>query len=119
MHDIAWQGEVAGVDAASRVFKAEQAYPIKQITRDLSDMIRSSSKVFHNDHQRPHKNTQTWMSLKTSLGKVKSLSSFTHELRLIKSPAELKLMRESASIACQGLLKTMLHSKGYPDEGIW
>ncbi|CAA7015376.1 unnamed protein product [Microthlaspi erraticum] len=27
------------------------------------------------------------------LGKVKALSSLTHELRLIKSPAELKLMR--------------------------
>lgn len=68
-------------------------------------MIRKSSKVFHNDQTA----SQTYTKLdefknSASLGKVKSLSSLTHELRLIKSPAELKLMRESASIACQVLL---------------
>jgi Xaa-Pro aminopeptidase len=36
-------------------------------------------------------------------GKVEDLSSFTHELRWKKSPAELTLMRESASVACQVL----------------
>ncbi|CAF2260404.1 hypothetical protein BRARA_H02829 [Brassica rapa] len=118
-NDIAWQGEVAGVDAASEVFKAEQAYPISKLPEVLSDMIRSSSTVFHNNQTASQKYTNLDEFKKSaSLGKVKSLSSFTHELRLIKSPAELKLMRESASIACQGLLKTMLHSKGYPDEGI-
>lgn len=34
-------------------------------------------------------------------GQVKDISLFTHELRLIKSTAEMKLMKESASIACQ------------------
>ena len=34
-------------------------------------------------------------------GEVKDVSVLTHELRLKKSSAELKLMRESASIACQ------------------
>jgi Xaa-Pro aminopeptidase len=29
--DIAWEGEVAGVDAASEVFKADQAYPISKL----------------------------------------------------------------------------------------
>lgn len=68
-------------------------------------MIRSSSKVFHNDQTASQKYTNLDEFKKSaSLGKVKSLSSFTHELRLIKSPAELKLMRESASIACQVLL---------------
>jgi len=37
-------------------------------------------------------------------GKVGDLSTLTHELRWIKSPAELKLMKESASIACQVLI---------------
>ncbi|KAL4336842.1 hypothetical protein AHAS_Ahas12G0050600 [Arachis hypogaea] len=36
------------------------------------------------------------------------------ELRWIKLPAELKLMKEAASVACQALLLTMLHSKTYP-----
>ncbi|EFH66000.1 hypothetical protein ARALYDRAFT_471021 [Arabidopsis lyrata subsp. lyrata] len=117
--DIAWQGEVAGVDAASEVFKADQAYPISKLPEILSDMIRHSSKVFHNVQSASQRYTNLDEFQKSaSLGKVKTLSSLTHELRLIKSPAELKLMRDSASIACQGLLKTMLHSKGFPDEGI-
>ncbi|XP_019091592.1 PREDICTED: probable Xaa-Pro aminopeptidase 3 [Camelina sativa] len=117
--DIAWQGEVAGVDAASEFFKADQAYPISKLPEILSDMLRHSSKVFHNVQTASQRYTNLDEFQKSaSLGKMKTLSSLTHELRLIKSPAELKLMRESASIACQGLLKTMLHSKGFPDEGI-
>ncbi|CAN8294666.1 unnamed protein product [Cochlearia groenlandica] len=118
-YDIAWQGEVAGVDAASKVFKAEQAYPISKLPEILSDMLRNSSKVFHNTQTASQRYTNLDEFQKSAyLGKVKNLSSLTHELRLIKSPAELKLMRESASIACQALLKTMLHSKRFPDEAI-
>ncbi|KAL1195352.1 Intermediate cleaving peptidase 55 [Cardamine amara subsp. amara] len=118
-NDIAWQGEVAGVDAALEVFKAEQAYPIGILPEILSGMIRNSSRVFHNVQTASQRYTilSEFQKL-ASLGKVQTLSTLTHELRLIKSSAELKLMRESASIACQGLLKTMLHSKGFSDEGI-
>lgn len=71
----------------------------------LSDMIRNSSKVFHNVHTASQRYTKLDEFQKSvSLDKVKTLSSLTHELRLIKSPSELKLMRESASIACQVIL---------------
>ncbi|GLT88435.1 hypothetical protein SLE2022_064620 [Rubroshorea leprosula] len=118
-HDVTWQGQIAGVDAALETFKAEQAYPISKLGEILPDMIRRSSKLFHNMLTA----TPTYTDLEgfrkaTSIGKVKDLSSFTHELRWVKSPAELKLMRESASIACQALLQTMLHSKAYPHEGM-
>lgn len=67
-------------------------------------MIRGSGKLFHNVHTA----IPAYMDLEDFQkadyhGKVKSVSSLTHELRLIKSPAELKLMKESASIACQVL----------------
>ncbi|GLT38536.1 hypothetical protein SLA2020_127800 [Shorea laevis] len=118
-HDVTWQGQIAGVDAALETFKAEQAYPISKLDEILPDMIRRSSKLFHNMLTA----TPTYTDLEAfrkaaSTGKVKDLSSFTHELRWVKSPAELKLMRESASIACQALLQTMLHSKAYPHEGM-
>lgn len=68
-------------------------------------MIRHSSKVFHNVQSASQRYTNLDdFQNSASLGKVKTLSSLTHELRLIKSPAELKLMRESASIACQVFL---------------
>lgn len=67
-------------------------------------MIKRSSKLFHNKLTA----TPTYTDLETFQkaahgGKVSDLSIFTHELRWVKSPAELKLMKESASIACQVL----------------
>lgn len=66
--------------------------------------MKGSSELFHNVQTA----VPTYMELDAFQkaaysGKVKDVSVFTHELRLIKSPAELKLMRESASIACQVL----------------
>lgn len=66
--------------------------------------MKGSSEMFHNVQTA----VPTYMELDpfqkaAYSGKVKDSSVFTHELRLIKSPAELKLMRESASIACQVL----------------
>ncbi|KAF3772208.1 putative Xaa-Pro aminopeptidase 3 [Nymphaea thermarum] len=50
--------------------------------------------------------------------RIKDLGKYTHEMRWIKSPSELKLMKESASIACQAILQTMLFSKSSPHEAI-
>ncbi|OMO86291.1 hypothetical protein CCACVL1_09688 [Corchorus capsularis] len=117
--DVVWQGQIAGVDAALEIFKAEKAYPMSKLNEILPDMIKRSSKLFHNTLTA----SPTYMALENfqravQVGQVSDLSIFTHELRWVKSPAELKLMRESASIACQALLQTMLHSKTYPHEGM-
>lgn len=118
-HDILWQGQIAGIDAAKEVFRAEQAYPMSKLYDILPDMIRRSAKLFHNVQTA----TPTYMDLEAFqkaayVDKVKALSSLTHELRWVKSPAEINLMKESASIACQALLQTMFHSKKYPNEGM-
>ncbi|XVF41749.1 hypothetical protein PTKIN_Ptkin01aG0305200 [Pterospermum kingtungense] len=117
--DVVWQGRIAGVDAALEMFKAEKAYPMSKLDKILPDLIKRSSKLFHNKLTA----TSTYTDFETfqkaaHAGKVSDLSIFTHELRWVKSPAELKLMKESASIACQALLQTMLHSKTYPHEGM-
>uniref|UniRef100_A0A5B7AYA4 Putative Xaa-Pro aminopeptidase 3 isoform X1 n=2 Tax=Davidia involucrata TaxID=16924 RepID=A0A5B7AYA4_DAVIN len=119
LHDIIWQGQIAGVDAALDTFKAEQSYPMSKLREILPDMISSSSKLFHNVKTAIPSYVDLEAFRKAAYsGKVKDLSVYTHEARWIKSPAELKLMRDSASIGCQALLQTMLHSKAYPHEGM-
>ncbi|ESR46798.1 Intermediate cleaving peptidase 55 [Citrus sinensis] len=118
-HDVIWKGQIAGVDAAAETFKADKAYPMSKIQEILPDMIGRSSKLFHNQETA----VQTYTNLEAFqkadfYGAVRNLSRLTHELRWVKSPAELKLMRESASIGCQALLQTMLHSKSHPYEGL-
>lgn len=118
-HDVIWQGQIAGVDAALDTFKADRAYPMRKLHEILPDMLRGSSKLFHNVQTAipSYTNLEAFQKLLFS-NNVKDLSIYTHQLRWIKSPAEIKLMKESASIACQALLYTMLHSKMYPFEGM-
>ncbi|PQQ10906.1 putative Xaa-Pro aminopeptidase 3 [Prunus yedoensis var. nudiflora] len=117
-HDVIWQGQIAGVSAALEVFKADRAYPMSKLRQILPDIMKGSSELFHNVKTAVPTYIELDAFQKAAYsGKVKDVSVFTHELRLIKSPAELKLMRESASIACQALLQTMFHSKIHPYEG--
>ncbi|KAK7269443.1 hypothetical protein RIF29_22169 [Crotalaria pallida] len=118
-YDVTWQGPLAGVEAALDTFKAEKAYPMRKLREILPDMIRGSSKLFHNVLTA----TPEYMKLdafqkQASRNNVRDLSTYTHQLRWIKSPAELKLLKDSAAVACQALLLTMLHSKTYPHEGM-
>lgn len=115
--DVTWQGHVAGVGAALDTFKADCAYSINKMHKILPDMIKHSSKLFHNVKTA----LPSYMDLEvfkkaSSDGSVTDLSIHTHELRWKKSEAELSLMREAASIACQGLLQTMLFSRTSPEE---
>ncbi|KAK8937347.1 hypothetical protein KSP39_PZI012729 [Platanthera zijinensis] len=116
-HDEAWQGPAAGVHAALNYFKSDKAYPMSKLQQVLSEMIAKASKVFHNVKTiSPCYTDLESFKRAMNTGKVKDLSYFTHELRWIKSPSELKLMRQSASIACQSLLQTMLFSRMNPEE---
>lgn len=83
------------------------------ICQMLSRMIESSSIVFHNVKT----TTSSYMELEAyrkavNNCKVKDFSVYTHEARLVKSPAELKLMRDSASIACQVMVVLFLIAHG-------
>ncbi|KAL7119943.1 hypothetical protein ACP275_02G092800 [Erythranthe tilingii] len=118
-HDIIWQGEVAGVDAALGTFEADEAYPISALDKILSSMIKNSDKLFHNVNTANSAYTELApFQRAASDGKVNDFSVYSHDARWIKSEAELNLMRNSASIACQSLLQTMLHSKLFPNEGL-
>ncbi|XP_052192757.1 intermediate cleaving peptidase 55, mitochondrial isoform X2 [Diospyros lotus] len=118
-HDVIWQGKIAGVEAALDMFKAEQSYSMNRLQKILPDMIRSSSNLFHNVKTATPAYTELEAFQKADNdGKVKDFSVYTHEARWIKSPAELKLMRDSAAIGCQALLQTMLHSKAFPYESM-
>ncbi|KAL2924865.1 Intermediate cleaving peptidase 55 mitochondrial, partial [Bienertia sinuspersici] len=116
-HDVAWEGNTAGVKEALEIFKADQALPMSKLHQMLPGILGGSSEVFHKLETATRTYTELESFLKTAnKGKVKDLSIYTHELRWFKSPAEIKLMREAASIACQAQLQTMFHSKTYPHE---
>ncbi|XP_021772443.1 probable Xaa-Pro aminopeptidase 3 [Chenopodium quinoa] len=119
LHDVTWEGNTAGVNEALEIFKADQAKPISELRQMLSGFLGRYSEVFHNVKTATRTYTDSESFQKTIVeGKVKDLSKYTHELRWLKSPAEVELMRKAASIACQAQLQTVFHSKIYPHEGM-
>nr|XP_043624934.1 intermediate cleaving peptidase 55, mitochondrial [Erigeron canadensis] len=118
-HEITWQGQIAGVDAATHFFKANESYPISNLHKVLPNMIKNCSKLYHNVKTAIPTYTDLEPFQKAAYyGKVADLSLYTHEARWVKSASELNLMRESASIGCQALLQTMLQSKISPYENV-
>ncbi|XP_078444087.1 metallopeptidase M24 family protein [Wolffia australiana] len=116
-HDITWQGQTAGVAAALEVFQADKAFPMHKLRELLPDMMRKSSILFHNVKTAvPSYTGLDAFCTADSSDYVKDISAYTHELRWIKSASEIQLMRQSASIACQSLLQTMIFSKTYREE---
>ncbi|KAJ1696011.1 hypothetical protein LUZ63_012709 [Rhynchospora breviuscula] len=116
--EILWQGQLAGVDAAIHFFKAHQAFPLSMLPKLLPQILKGATTVFHNPNtaaSSPYFKLDAFQKALANY-QVKDISTYTHKLRWIKSPSEITLMRESASIACQSLIQTMLHSRTYPDE---
>ncbi|KVH88339.1 Aminopeptidase P N-terminal domain-containing protein, partial [Cynara cardunculus var. scolymus] len=98
--DITWQGQIAGIDAATEFFKADQSYPISKLHKFLPNMIKSCSKLYHNVKTAIPTYTDLEAFQKASYnGGVHDFSLYTHEARW-------------------ALLQTMLHSKISPYENI-
>lgn len=66
-------------------------------------MLNKATRVYHNPKTAatsPYLKLEAFQKALANY-QVKDVSSYTHDLRWIKSPSEIRLMRESASIACQ------------------
>ncbi|XP_039127335.1 intermediate cleaving peptidase 55, mitochondrial [Dioscorea cayenensis subsp. rotundata] len=115
--DVLWQGSIAGMDAALDYFKADKAFSMSKMREVLPGMISHATKVYHNVMTAlpSYMAFEAFRELDHN-NKVKDISYLTHELRWVKSSSEVNLMRQSASIACQSLLQTMLLSRTSPEE---
>jgi Xaa-Pro aminopeptidase len=113
----AWDGPRAGPEGAVEAFGFDDAYPISDLDEILPGLLEGRSRVYY------HFGRDTDFDLKLIgwVNRVRSqvrhgaqpphefleLGHLLHELRLFKSPAELKLMRRAAAIACEAQLAAM------------
>ena len=117
----AWDGPRAGPEGAVGAFGVDDAYPIADLDDILPGLLEGRSRVYY------HFGRDTEFDLKLIgwVNRVRSqvrqgaqpphefleLGHLLHELRLFKSAAELKLMRESARIACEAQRAAMLATR--------
>jgi len=116
-----WEGAHAGLEGATVHYKADDSFPIDDLDDILPGLLEDKGKVYYPigcDSDLDH-NLLVWInhirsqsrSGVTAPGELASLEHILHEMRLFKSPEELKLMRRAADVSANAHVKAMQRCK--------
>jgi len=116
-----WEGAHAGLEGATADFSADDAFPIDDLSDILPGLLENKEKVFYPmgrdaafDHQLmewiSHIRSQTRSGVNAP-GELVSLEHTLHEMRLIKTGAELELMRYAADVSVKAHMRAMQQCK--------
>ena len=114
-----WEGAHAGLDGATKDYGADDSFPIDDLGDILPGLLENKNKVFYPmgrdsdlDHQLmdwiTHIRSQTRSGI-SAPGELVSLEHTLHEMRLIKSPAEIALMQKAAEVSAKAHIRAMQH----------
>jgi Xaa-Pro aminopeptidase len=106
-----WHGYRVGVDAAKERYGADEAYPIAELDEHLPKYLEQADRIYYR-LGRDRNFTQTllthWQKLITSYGKrgtgpkaIEDVGFTLHGMRMVKSDAELALMRKAIAISVE------------------
>jgi Xaa-Pro aminopeptidase len=116
-----WDGYRAGPEGAVADYKADDAFPIDDIDDILPGLIEGRERVYYAmgkdadfDHQ-----VMSWVNAirakvrsgATPPGEFLDLDHFLHDMRLYKSAAEIKIMREAGEISARAHARAMRFCK--------
>jgi len=112
-----WDGFLLGPEAACEELAIDDAYPIADIDDILPGLIEGRDRVYYSMGKDDKFDDQVmeWVKVIRSKarlgahppGEFLMLDPLLHELRLIKSKAEIKLMERAAKIAVEGHKRAM------------
>jgi Xaa-Pro aminopeptidase len=106
-----WHGYRVGVDAAKERYGADEAYPIAELDEHLPKYLEQADRIYYR-LGRDRNFTQTllnhWQKLIVSYGKrgtgpkaIEDVGFTLHGMRMVKSEAELALMRRAIAISVE------------------
>ncbi|KAJ1729382.1 aminopeptidase, partial [Coemansia biformis] len=109
-----WEGPRSGVEAAVAVFGADEARPISKF-RDYAARIAADSTGIYADLDREHgiarsshrRDLQQLLKRSNMGARLRPLTQLVQQGRLIKSPAEIRLMREASRVSGAAFAETM------------
>ncbi|MBD2361141.1 aminopeptidase P N-terminal domain-containing protein [Anabaena minutissima FACHB-250] len=106
-----WTGYRCGVDAAKEMYGADEAYPITELDEKLTQYLEKADRIYYHlgrDRSFNDKILGHYQSLLRSYPKrgtgpiaIEDTSTVLHGMRLVKSEAELEMMRQAAAIAVE------------------
>jgi Xaa-Pro aminopeptidase len=114
-----WDGYRAGPDGVCEKFAADDAFPIGDIDEILPGLIEGRDRVYYSMGRSTEFDQQimSWVNQIRSKeasgavppGEFTDLDHMLHDLRLIKSAAEQRLMRRAGEITARAHLRAMQH----------
>lgn len=116
-----WDGFLAGPEGAIEKFGVDDAFPIADIDDILPGMIEGRSRVYYplGRDQSFDQRVMDWVKIIRSKvrsgsnppGEFVALEHLLHDLRLIKSAAEVRVMAKAAEISCEGHVRAMKRAR--------
>ena len=122
-----WDGYRYGVDGAVAAFGADQAFPIDEIDEKLPEILADRHQVHYplGTDEKLDLRVMRWLRAVRAKARtgvtaptaLVSSDAILHERRLIKSKAELKLMRRAAAISAAAHRRLMEQARpGLPEQ---
>ena len=116
-----WDGRRAGPAGARRDFGADQAHPISEFARELQKILSGREEV----HYTLGEHAELDASITGTVRQIREVSrrgsaaptgivaleTTLHEMRLIKSAAELKTMKEACEVSAEAHCRAMRYAK--------
>ena len=112
-----WTGRLMGPEAAQAELELDDAFPIADIDDILPGLIEGRERVYYSMGQdsRFDERVMEWVKVIRAKAKLGAqppgeflvLDHLLHELRLIKSKAEIELMQKAAEISAEGHRQAM------------
>ena len=106
-----WTGYRVGVDAAKELYGADEAYPIAELDEKLPQYLEKADRIYyHLGRDRTFNDTiiKHWQRLMAGYPKrgtgpiaIEDTNPVLHAMRLVKSSAELELLRRAADISVE------------------
>ncbi len=112
-----WTGMYAGLDGARDLYGADDAFPIGDTDEILPGMLENKERVYYAMGRDPEldQNIMDWVN--QLRGRARSgihapiefisLEHLLHDMRLYKSPAEIRLMRKAVDISAKAHIRAM------------
>jgi Xaa-Pro aminopeptidase len=112
-----WTGRHAGLEGALDLHGADAAFPIASLESELPELLKGRDQVYFPIGQDAELDEAVFGSIRTLKAEARSgtavpgtftdIDPLIHELRLIKTPQEIKVMRKACSVAVLGHLRAM------------
>lgn len=106
-----WTGYRCGVEGAKEIYGADEAYPIAELDEKLPQYIEKADRIYYRlgrDRNFNEKVLYHWQRLMATYPKrgtgptaIEDAGVILHSMRLIKSQAEVELMRQAAAISVE------------------